>query len=93
VDIVAVRAFSTIASTHGEGMAMESSHGVSKSAPRLLDPRFEYRRAAETDIAATWRRFGFDPRANEQRRRLVLSTFAARSSDSFSAATCTVANN
>jgi hypothetical protein len=35
---------------------------------RLLDPRFNYIPAAETDIAATWKRFGFDPRANAERR-------------------------
>jgi hypothetical protein len=34
----------------------------------LLDPRFNYIPAAETDIAATWKRFGFDPRANAERR-------------------------
>ena len=31
-------------------------------ATRLLDLRFNYMPAAATDIAATWRRFGFDPR-------------------------------
>lgn len=35
---------------------------------RLLDPRFNYVPAAATDVAATWRRFGFDPRANAERR-------------------------
>ena len=39
-----------------------------KPATRLLDLRFNYIPAAATDIAATWRRFGFDPRANTQRR-------------------------
>jgi hypothetical protein len=34
----------------------------------LLDPRFKYVPAVETDIASTWRRFGFDPLANEKRR-------------------------
>ena len=71
---------------------MKDSLDVSKSAARLLDPRFEYRPAAETDIAATWKRFGFDPRANEQRRKLVLSAFATRASDSFSPAACAVAS-
>ena len=52
-------------------------------ATRLLDPRFEYRPAAKTDIAATWRRFGFDPSANEQRRKLVLRDFATPSNDSY----------
>lgn len=35
---------------------------------RLFDPRFKYIPAAATDVAATWRRFGFDPSANEARR-------------------------
>ena len=35
---------------------------------RLLDRRFKYIPAAATDVAATWRRFGFDPRVNEARR-------------------------
>jgi len=35
---------------------------------RLLDRRFKYIPAAATDVAATWRRFGFDPRDNESRR-------------------------
>lgn len=39
-----------------------------KPATRLLDLRFNYIPAAATDIAATWRRFGFDPRTNRQRR-------------------------
>jgi hypothetical protein len=34
----------------------------------LLDPRFKYIPAAATDIASTWKRFGFDPLANEKRR-------------------------
>ena len=38
------------------------------SASRLLDPRFHYVPADATDVAATWRRFGFNPRANEERR-------------------------
>lgn len=39
-----------------------------KPATRLLDLRFNYIPAAATDIAATWRRFGFDPHSNKQRR-------------------------
>jgi hypothetical protein len=35
---------------------------------RLLDPRFNYVPAAATDVAATWKRFGFDPKANAERR-------------------------
>ena len=38
---------------------------------RLLDLRFNYIPAAATDIAATWKRFGFDPHANRQRRELL----------------------
>jgi hypothetical protein len=34
----------------------------------LLDRRFKYIPAAATDVAATWRRFGFDPRGNASRR-------------------------
>jgi len=34
----------------------------------LLDPGFRYIPARETDVAATFKRFGFDPRANEKRR-------------------------
>ena len=39
-----------------------------KPASRLLDLRFNYIPAVATDIAATWKRFGFDPHANKQRR-------------------------
>ncbi len=46
-----------------------------KPATRLLDLRFNYIPAAATDIAATWRRFGFDPRANQQRRELFRDSF------------------
>jgi hypothetical protein len=35
---------------------------------RLLDPRFNYVPAAATDVTATWKRFGFDPKANAERR-------------------------
>jgi hypothetical protein len=35
---------------------------------RLLDPRFKYTPSLATDIRATWKRFGFDARANEERR-------------------------
>jgi hypothetical protein len=41
----------------------------------LLNPAFKYIPAAATDVAATWQRFGFDPRAN-QRRRLTLGPVA-----------------
>ena len=48
-----------------------------KPATRLLDLRFNYVPAAATDIAATWRRYGFDPRANQQRRELFRTRFSA----------------
>jgi hypothetical protein len=35
---------------------------------RLLDPRFKYIPAARTDVAATWRRFGFRPTTDAERR-------------------------
>ena len=35
---------------------------------RLLDPRFKYIPAAATDVADTWRRFGFKPMTAEERR-------------------------
>ena len=38
---------------------------------RLLDPRFKYIPAAATDVAATWRRFGFDPRGSASRRAVT----------------------
>lgn len=66
---------------------MKPSNDGSKAAARLLDPRFEYTPAATTNIAATWKRFGFDPRANEQRRRLILGSFAAPAGDPLSLAT------
>jgi hypothetical protein len=34
----------------------------------LLDPRFNYVPAAATDVASTWRRFGFNPGSNDERR-------------------------
>jgi len=47
---------------------MRHAERTSKPATRLLDLRFNYIAAAATDIAATWKRFGFDPHANKQRR-------------------------
>jgi len=35
---------------------------------RLLDPRFKYIPAARTDVAATWRRFGYKPMTDAERR-------------------------
>lgn len=50
---------------------------------RLLDPRFNYVPAAATDVTATWKRFGFDPKANAERRsrsrRVAVVTREARS--------------
>jgi hypothetical protein len=41
----------------------------------LLDARFNYIPAVATEVAATWKRFGFDPRANQEHRaRLKLRT-------------------
>jgi hypothetical protein len=42
----------------------------------LLDPRFRYVPAAETDVATTWRRFGFDARRNAERRKQRLGDVA-----------------
>jgi hypothetical protein len=35
---------------------------------RLLDPRFRYVPAAKTDVLTTWRRFGFRPMTDSERR-------------------------
>jgi hypothetical protein len=35
---------------------------------RLLDQRFRYIPAAKTDVSATWRRFGFRPTTESERR-------------------------
>jgi hypothetical protein len=35
---------------------------------RLLDPRFKYVSSAKTDISATWRRYGFRPTTDAERR-------------------------
>lgn len=68
---------------------MTQANDDSRAAARLLDPRFEYTPAAATNIAATWKRFGFDPRANEQRRERWLGSFTAPASDPLSLATRT----
>jgi len=52
-------------------------HTERKPAIRLLDLRFNYVPSAATDIAATWRRFGFDANANQQRRELFRKSFAS----------------
>ena len=47
---------------------------------RLLDPRFKYISSAKTDISATWRRYGFRPTTDAERRaRQRLSTEATTS--------------
>ena len=38
----------------------------------LLDPRFKYIPASSTDVAGTWRRFGFKPVTDEERRARLL---------------------
>jgi hypothetical protein len=43
---------------------------------RLLDPRFRYVPASATDVRSTWRRFGFDPRSNEERRARLREALA-----------------
>ena len=35
---------------------------------RLLDPRFKYVPAARTNVLATWRKFGFKPTTEAERR-------------------------
>ncbi len=50
---------------------MRRVENIPHRATRLLDLRFNYIPAAATDIAATWKRFGFDPRENQQRREML----------------------
>lgn len=57
---------------------MNDANDCFKPATRLLDPRFNYIPAVATNIAATWRRFGFDPRANQQRRERVKHVLTAQ---------------
>jgi hypothetical protein len=71
-------------------IAMKHSNDSSRVASSLLDPRFEYTPAAATNIAATWKRFGFDPSANEQRRQRWLGSFTPPASDPLSLATRTI---
>jgi hypothetical protein len=51
------------------------------AAMSLLDPRFNYVPSVATDIRATWLRFGFNPRANEERRRRVSPVTQSQRSD------------
>ena len=57
---------------------MNDAHDNLKAATRLLDPRFNYIPAAETNIAATWRRFGFNPHVNQQRRERLRNSREAQ---------------
>jgi hypothetical protein len=57
----------------------------------LLDPRFRYVPAAATDITATWRRFGFDSRRNEERRARVRQRLAQETRDGFGDTPATLA--
>jgi hypothetical protein len=43
---------------------------------RLLDRRFKYVPSAKTDIAATWRRFGFRPTTEAERRARQIESWA-----------------
>jgi hypothetical protein len=61
-------------------------------ATRLLDPRFKYTPSLATNIAATWKRYGFDPRANEQRRRQALESVVSSANDAFEPRKLTVVN-
>lgn len=43
----------------------------------ILDRRFRYVPAVSTDVTATWRRFGFDTRQNDERRARFTRAVAA----------------
>jgi hypothetical protein len=43
---------------------------------RLLDPRFKYIASTKTDVAATWKRFGFRPTTESERRARQFRTDA-----------------
>lgn len=58
------------------------------TATRLLDPRFRYTPAAATNIAATWKRFGFDPQVNELRRHRAMSAHAVPAGAQATPGTC-----
>ena len=65
-----VRAWTNGVEVEYDAVAQVKNHAQDNLKPvtRLLDLRFNYIPAAATDIAATWKRFGFDPHANKQRR-------------------------
>jgi hypothetical protein len=48
---------------------------------RLLDPRFRYVPAAHTDVSSTWRRFGFRPTTDSERRARQRTDLDAASVD------------
>jgi len=48
---------------------------------RLLDPRFTYVPSMRTDVSATWRRFGFRPTTESERRARRLGESAPDSAD------------
>lgn len=52
---------------------------------RLLDANFEYVPSAKTNVAATWRRFGFRPTTEAERRARQRHARAARA-DRFASA-------
>ena len=68
--MIALRASFTMTTLKTERHAMRQVQDDRNPATRLLDLRFNYIPAAATDIAATWRRFGFDPRNKQRREQL-----------------------
>jgi hypothetical protein len=48
---------------------------------RLLDPGFTYVPSMRTDVSATWRRFGFRPTTESERRARRLRESAPDSAD------------
>lgn len=74
--MIALRASFTMTSLKTKRHAMRHVQDDRNPATRLLDLRFNYIPAAATDIAATWRRFGFDPHANKQRREQLRNSIS-----------------
>ena len=74
--MIALRASFTMTSLKTKRHAMRQVQDNRNPATRLLDLRFNYIPAAATDIAATWRRFGFDPHANKQRREQLRNSIS-----------------
>jgi hypothetical protein len=44
-----------------------TKHTTAPIMPRLTDPRFEYTKAADTDIKATWAKHGWVPPSQQRR--------------------------